>query len=32
MVVAPWDAINPDNATTGDYGLTVTSYLNPPTE
>ncbi len=32
VVVAPWDAINPDNATTGDYGLTVTSYLNPPTE
>lgn len=32
IVIAPWDAINPDNATTGDYGLMVTSHLNPPTE
>lgn len=32
LVIAPFDAINPDNATTGDYGLMITSYLNPPTE
>ena len=31
-VVVPWDAVDPDNATTGAYGLTVTSFLNPPTE
>ncbi len=31
-VVTPWDAINPDNATTGEYGFIVTSFLNPPTE
>jgi len=32
LVIAPWDAINPNNATEGPYGLTVTSHLNPPTE
>ena len=31
-VVVPWDAVNPDNATTGAYGLIITSFLNPPTE
>ncbi len=30
--VTPWDAVDPDNATTGEYGFTVTSFLNPPTE
>lgn len=32
VVIAPWDAINPDNATTGDYGLMLTSHLNPPAQ
>ncbi len=32
VVVIAWDSINPANATTGDYGLMLTSYLNPPTE
>lgn len=32
VVVVAWDAINPDNATTGPYGLMLTSYLNPPTD
>jgi serine protease len=32
VVVAPWDAINPANATTGEYGLMVTRFVNPPTE
>ena len=31
-VVTPWDAVDPENATTGEYGFTVTSFLNPPTE
>ena len=31
-VVVPWDAVSPDNATTGEYGFIVTSFLNPPTE
>ncbi len=32
VVVIAWDSVNPANATTGDYGLMLTSYLNPPTE
>lgn len=32
FVVAPWDAINPQNATTGPYNFSVTRHLNPPTE
>ncbi len=32
VVVIAWDSIDPENATTGDYGLMLTSYLNPPTE
>lgn len=32
FVIAPWDAIDPENATTGKYGFTVTRHLNPPTE
>ena len=32
VVVIAWDSINPNNATTGDYGLMLTSYLNAPTE
>ena len=32
VVVIAWDSVSPENATTGDYGLMLTSYLNPPTE
>ena len=32
VVVIAWDSVNPENATTGDYGLMLTSYLNAPTE
>ncbi len=32
VVVIAWDSVSPANATTGDYGLMLTSYLNPPTE
>ncbi len=31
-VVTPWNAVDPDSATTGEYGFIVTRFLNPPTE